>query len=30
MEAIVMSHNPPDPFAAKPEIGVALKAALRV
>jgi len=29
MEAIVMGHNPPDPFAAKPEIGVALKAALR-
>jgi NAD(P)-dependent dehydrogenase (short-subunit alcohol dehydrogenase family) len=29
MEAIVMGNNPPDPFAAKPEIGVALKAALR-
>lgn len=29
MEAIVQGHNPPDPFAAKPEIGVALKAALR-
>ena len=29
MEAIVMGHNPPDPFAAKPEIGIALKAALR-
>ena len=29
MEAIVMGQNPPDPFAAKPEIGVALKAALR-
>jgi NAD(P)-dependent dehydrogenase (short-subunit alcohol dehydrogenase family) len=29
MEAIVQGLNPPDPFAAKPEIGVALKAALR-
>ena len=29
MEAIVQGINPPDPFAAKPEIGVALKAALR-
>ena len=29
MEAIVMGNNPPDPFAAKPEIGLALKAALR-
>jgi NAD(P)-dependent dehydrogenase (short-subunit alcohol dehydrogenase family) len=29
MEAIVMGNNPPDPFATKPEIGVALKAALR-
>ena len=29
MEAIVMGHNPPDPFAAKPEVGVQLRAALR-
>jgi len=29
MEAIVQGNNPPNPFAAKPEIGVALKAALR-
>ncbi len=29
MEAIVMGHNPPDPFAAKPEVGQQLKAALR-
>ncbi len=29
MEAMVQGLNPPDPFAAKPEIGVKLKAALR-
>ncbi|MGA0572610.1 SDR family oxidoreductase [Variovorax sp. VNK109] len=29
MEAIVEGHNPPDPFAERPEIGVQLKAALR-
>ena len=29
MEAIVQAINPPDPFAAKPEIGHALRAALR-
>jgi NAD(P)-dependent dehydrogenase (short-subunit alcohol dehydrogenase family) len=29
MEAIVQARNPPDPFIAKPEIGVELKAALR-
>jgi hypothetical protein len=29
MEAIVQGINPPDPFAAKPDIGTALKAALR-
>jgi len=29
MEAIVMGHNPPDPFAAKPEVGAQLRAALR-
>ena len=29
MEAIVMGNNPPDPFAAKPEVGQQLKAALR-
>ena len=29
MEAIVQAHNPPDPFIARPEIGVELKAALR-
>ena len=29
MEAIVQAHNPPDPFLARPEIGVELKAALR-
>lgn len=29
MEAIVQAINPPDPFAAKPEIGQALRAALR-
>ena len=29
MDAIVGQHNPPDPFAERPEIGVNLKAALR-
>ena len=29
MEAIVMGQNPPDPFAARPEVGQQLKAALR-
>jgi len=29
MNAIVAQQNPPDPFAARPEIGVGLKAALR-
>ena len=29
MEAIVQINNPPDPFIARPEIGVELKAALR-
>ncbi|MFZ9335258.1 MAG: SDR family oxidoreductase [Burkholderiaceae bacterium] len=29
MEAIVMQKNPPDPFAARPEIGAQLKAQLR-
>ena len=29
MEAIVQVQNPPDPFIARPEIGVELKAALR-
>jgi NAD(P)-dependent dehydrogenase (short-subunit alcohol dehydrogenase family) len=29
MEAIVQAHNPPDPFAARPEIGETLKAKLR-
>ena len=29
MEAIVQARNPPDPFIARPEIGVELKAALR-
>jgi NAD(P)-dependent dehydrogenase (short-subunit alcohol dehydrogenase family) len=29
MEAIVQAHNPPDPFIARPEIGVELRAALR-
>jgi hypothetical protein len=29
MEAIVQAKNPPDPFIARPEIGVELKAALR-
>jgi NAD(P)-dependent dehydrogenase (short-subunit alcohol dehydrogenase family) len=29
MEAIVMGHNPPDPFAAKPELGEGLRRALR-
>jgi NAD(P)-dependent dehydrogenase (short-subunit alcohol dehydrogenase family) len=29
MEAIVMGHNPPDPFAAKPEVGEGLRQALR-
>jgi NAD(P)-dependent dehydrogenase (short-subunit alcohol dehydrogenase family) len=29
MDAIVQSHNPPDPFAAKPDIGAKLRQALR-
>ena len=29
MEAIVMGKNPPDPFAARPEVGEQLKKALR-
>ncbi|PUE63251.1 hypothetical protein B9Z45_00820 [Limnohabitans sp. 2KL-17] len=29
MEAIVQGHNPPDPFAAKPEVGEGLRKALR-
>ena len=29
MEAIVQGHNPPDPFAERPEIGINLRAALR-
>jgi len=29
MEAIVQAHNPPDPFAERPEIGEQLRAALR-
>ncbi|WP_171016064.1 hypothetical protein [Ramlibacter sp. 2FC] len=29
MEAILQQRNPPDPFAAKPEIGEQLRAALR-
>jgi NAD(P)-dependent dehydrogenase (short-subunit alcohol dehydrogenase family) len=29
MEAIVQGHNPPDPFAAKPELGEGLRQALR-
>jgi NAD(P)-dependent dehydrogenase (short-subunit alcohol dehydrogenase family) len=29
MEAIVMGKNPPDPFAAKPEVGEGLRQALR-
>jgi len=29
MEAIVQGHNPPDPFAERPDIGVRLRAALR-
>ena len=29
MEAIVQQHNPPDPFAARPDVGEKLKAALR-
>jgi NAD(P)-dependent dehydrogenase (short-subunit alcohol dehydrogenase family) len=29
MDAIVQSHNPPDPFAAKPDIGANLRQALR-
>jgi NAD(P)-dependent dehydrogenase (short-subunit alcohol dehydrogenase family) len=29
MEAIVMAHNPPDPFGARPEVGQQLRAALR-
>jgi hypothetical protein len=30
MNAIVGQQNPPDPFAERPEIGIGLKAALRV
>ncbi len=29
MEAIVQKHNPPDPFAARPDVGEKLRAALR-
>ncbi len=29
MEAIVQQHNPPDPFAARPDVGNKLRAALR-
>jgi NAD(P)-dependent dehydrogenase (short-subunit alcohol dehydrogenase family) len=29
MEAIVQGHNPPDPFAARPELGAGLRQALR-
>lgn len=29
MEAIVQGHNPPDPFAARPEVGEGLRQALR-
>lgn len=29
MEAIVMAHNPPDPFASRPELGQQLRQALR-
>ena len=29
MEAMVQGHNPPDPFAAKPEVGEGLRQALR-
>ncbi len=29
MEAIVQGQNPPDPFAARPEVGVSLRQALR-
>jgi NAD(P)-dependent dehydrogenase (short-subunit alcohol dehydrogenase family) len=29
MESIVMGHNPPDPFAARPEVGQQLRVALR-
>jgi NAD(P)-dependent dehydrogenase (short-subunit alcohol dehydrogenase family) len=29
MEAIVQQHNPPDPFAARPDVGEKLRAALR-
>jgi NAD(P)-dependent dehydrogenase (short-subunit alcohol dehydrogenase family) len=29
MEAIVQGHNPPDPFAERPEVGVKLRAELR-
>jgi hypothetical protein len=29
MEAIVQQHNPPDPFAARPDIGDKLRAELR-
>ena len=29
MEAIVMGKNPPDPFAARPEVGEQLRQALR-
>ncbi len=29
MEAIVQNHNPPDPFAARPDVGEKLRAALR-
>jgi hypothetical protein len=29
MEAIVMGNNPPDPFAARPDVGEGLRKALR-
>jgi hypothetical protein len=29
MESIVQQHNPPDPFAARPDVGDKLRAALR-
>jgi hypothetical protein len=29
LEAVVQGHNPPDPFAARPEVGQQLREALR-
>lgn len=29
MQAIVSAHNPPDPFAERPDVGQRLRAALR-